>query len=83
MSSPTATAAIAPSAMAPSRSSSSFSAFKYTFIIILVLLALFFWYQWHGGRFPGMEMIDWVSPYEWAGLGVALALGLSVVGAGW
>jgi hypothetical protein len=67
-------------------SSSNTKAFKYTLVTILVIVLLYFWYSWlvdRYGYFPGLEMIDWVSPYEWASLGIALALGLSVVGAGW
>lgn len=28
-------------------------------------------------------LVDWVSPYTFAGLGIASALGFSVLGAGW
>lgn len=76
-------------ASAPASSASASSttkAFKYTLITFLLLVLLYFWYSWlvdRYGYFPGLEMIDWVSPYEWASLGIALALGLSVLGAGW
>ena len=81
----------APSAVTPSSSSSSSSssntkAFKYTLITLLILVLLYFWYSWlvnRYGYFPGLEIIDWVSPFEWASLGIAMALGLSVLGAGW
>jgi hypothetical protein len=79
----TSTTAITPSGATASTSKSpSLYILKYTLFILLVLLLIYFWYEWHGGRFPGLEMIDWVSPSEWAGLGVAAALGLSVLGAG-
>lgn len=70
----------------PPSSSSSTKVFLYTLLIIVLLVLFYFWYNWlvdRYGYFPGLEMIDWVSPYEWASLGIALALGLSVFGAGW
>lgn len=70
----------------PPSSSSSTKVFLYTLLVIVLLVLFYFWYSWlvdRYGYFPGLEMIDWVSPYEWASLGIALALGLSVFGAGW
>lgn len=60
-------------------------------LALLFLLVLFVWLSWAVWRalatdkqFPGLgEVINWLSPYEWASLGVAFSLGLSVLGAGW
>ena len=66
--------------------SSSFKAFKYTLFLLFLVALLYVWYRWiiyKYGEFPGLGIIDWVSPYVWASLGISLALGLSVFGAGW
>ena len=66
--------------------SSSLKIFKYTLITIFVLVVFYVLYKhWvrKYGYFPWLEIIDWIGPYEWAGLGIAFALGLSVLGAGW
>lgn len=78
--------ASASSTTAPSPTTSNTKAFAYTLLTLFLLTLLYFWYLWlvdRYGYFPGFEIIDWVSPYEWASMGIALALGLSVFGAGW
>lgn len=71
----------------PSPSPSSSNIFKYTLLTILGIVLLLIFYNWFlredVTRTVGLEMIDWIGPYEWAGMGVALAFGLSVIGAGW
>lgn len=77
---------IMPTTTNPIQPKSTSSVFKYLLLLILLTVIVLIWYKWlvhHYGYFPGLEMIDWVGPYEWAGLGIAMALGLSVIGAGW
>lgn len=70
-----------------SQSYSSTKIFKYTLLAIFLLVLLYLFYNWFlredTSKTVGLEIIDWVGPYEWAALGIAAALGLSVIGAGW
>lgn len=69
--------------------SSLFKSSKFigTIFFVLLIIAFLIWFRWHrseAGELPGLDrLINSLSPYEWAGFGVAAALGLSVVGAGW
>lgn len=71
---------------ASAASNNSLKIFLYTLVTISVLVVFYALYKhWvrKYGYFPWLELIDLIGPYEWAGLGIALALGLSVLGAGW
>lgn len=77
-----------PSTPSNSNTKSYYLSYKFIFgilFLVLILILLVYWYNTkdYDAFLPGLEVIDWISPYEWAGLGVALALGLSVIGAGW
>ena len=71
----------------PSSKYSSANIFKYTLLIIFLLVLLYLFYNWFlredSRDAYGLEVINWIGPYEWAGMGIAAALGLSVIGAGW
>lgn len=78
-----------PQAQQTNTASSLFRSSKFigTIFLTLLIIAFLVWIRWHrteNGDLPGLDrLINSLSPYEWAGLGVAAALGLSVVGAGW
>lgn len=78
-----------PSTTAPSSSKnySPTAIFKYTLLLIFLVVILYLFYNWFlredSDLTYGLEIINWIGPYEWAGMGIAAALGLSVIGAGW
>ncbi len=69
--------------------SQNFSSSKFIKIVVfLIFLTVFLiWVWWrrnYRGEWPTMEtIVTFFSPAEWTALGVAAALGLSVIGAGW